>query len=312
MIARRTTGLPRIAAAGLLALLLAAMPARAVEIPTALGPVSIAAPPRTVAVFDIAAVDTLLSLGVKPAGLPSKLYVPELEAKGNGTMPVGTIHEPDLEALSALAPDLVIIGGRSSPHLDMVRKVAPAIDMTIEGKDMLAEARRRLFAYGALFGRTTEADAIAAKLDAAAAAARKAVAGKGNALIVMTNGPKLSAYGAGSRFGWLHSELGLPPAAPDLGAAIHGEVISFEFIRKTNPDWLIVLDRTVAVGESGASASATLANEMVAQTSAGKNGRIVYLPPADAYIAAGGVSATLRILARVEEQFRKEPVQAVP
>ncbi len=33
-------------------------------------------------------------------------------------------------------------------------------------------------------------------------AARTAVAGKGDALIAMTNGPKVSAYGPRSRLGW--------------------------------------------------------------------------------------------------------------
>jgi iron complex transport system substrate-binding protein len=28
----------------------------------------------------------------------------------------------------------------------------------------------------------------------------------------MTNGPKVSTYGPGSRFGWVHAALDLPPA----------------------------------------------------------------------------------------------------
>lgn len=282
-------------------------PAGAAEVATALGPVEIGDVPKTVAVYDVAAVDTLLHLGIRPAGTPKKLFVPELEAALTGTAAVGTLQEPDLEALSALAPDLIVVGGRSSPHLAQVRQVAPAIDMSIDGKDLLADARRRLTAYGQMFGRQAQASAAVARIDAAADAARKAAAGRGRALIVMTNGPKLSAYGVASRFGWLHSELGIPPAAPDLGAALHGEVVSFEFIRKVNPDWLIVLDRTAAIGETGASAKATLANDLVAQTTAGRTGQIVYLPPADFYIAAGGVSATLRVLARIEERFGAAP-----
>ncbi|MBP2316328.1 siderophore ABC transporter substrate-binding protein [Azospirillum soli] len=294
------------------ALCLPVLPAGAAGIPTALiatalGPVEVKGVPKTVAVYDVAAIDTLLHLGITPAGRPQKIFVPELEAKTKGAAPVGTLQDPDLEALSMLGPDLVIIGGRSSPHLDTVRRVAPAIDMTIDGKDLLADAKRRLSAYGLLFNREVEAKAAEVRLDAAVAATRAAVAGRGRALIVMTNGPKLSAYGVGSRFGWLHSELGIPPAVPDLGTALHGEVVSFEFIRKANPDWLIVLDRTAAIGETGASAKATLTNDLVAQTTAGSTGQIVYLPPADTYIAAGGVSATLRVLARLEERFRAAP-----
>ncbi len=285
------------------AVLTVAVPASAMEIPTALGPGRIDAAPRRIAVYDIPAVDTLARLGVKQDGLPTRLYVPELEPLARTATAVGTIHEPDLEALSALAPDLTIIGGRSSTKLDAVRQVGPAIDMTLDGANLLADLRRHLSAYGRLFGRETEAEAAAAELDAAVQATRAAVQGKGNALIIMTNGPRLSAYGVGSRFGWLHADLGLPTAVSKLQTAIHGEVISFEFIRRANPDWLIVLDRTTAIGEAGGNARATLDNDLVAQTTAGLKGQILLLPPADFYIAAGGFSATLRVLARIRETF---------
>jgi len=300
---RSTTLIGGLAAGlGALALLLSSpAPVRSAEIATALGPVAIAATPRTVAVFDLAAIDTLDRLGVRISGLPAKLYVPELERLAKGATPVGTIFEPDLEALSALAPDLIILGGRSSPRVEAVRQVAPTIDMTILGNDLMTEAKQRLSAYGQLFGKTAEAEGVAKELDAAVAATRAAAAGKGTALVVMANGPKLSAYGTGSRFGWIHSELGLAPAVGTLNpAANHGEVISFEFIAKANPDWLIVLDRTAAIGESGANAKATLSNDLVAQTTAGRKGQIIYLPPADFYIAAGGASATLRVLERIK------------
>lgn len=286
------------------AVLSAAVPASSMEIPTALGSVAIPAAPRRIAVYDVPAVDTLARLGVKLDGLPSRLYVPELEPLSRTATPVGTIHEPDLEALSALAPDLTIVGGRSSTKLASVRQVGPAVDMSLDGANLLPNLRSQLAAYGRLFGREAEAQAASAELDAAVAATRAAAQGRGNALIVMTNGPRLSAYGPGSRFGWLHTDLGLPPAVPNLQAAIHGEVISFEFIRKADPDWLIVLDRTTAIGEAGGNARATLDNELVAQTTAGRRGQILLLPPADFYIAAGGFSATLRVLARIRDGFQ--------
>lgn len=100
--------------------------------------------PQTLAVFDIAAVDTLNSLGVKIAGLPDKLYVPELAGLKDGAEIVGTLFEPDLEALSALAPDLIIVGGRSSPQLAATSRIAQSIDMTMEGDDLFAQAKQRL------------------------------------------------------------------------------------------------------------------------------------------------------------------------
>ncbi|SFB31604.1 iron complex transport system substrate-binding protein [Rhizobium sp. NFR07] len=288
----------------ILALLLAsALTAFAADIRTARGTVDVAASPERVAVFDIAALDTLDRLGVKPAGLPEKLYLQQLEHLKSGAEVVGDIFEPDLEALSALGPDLIILGGRSSTKVDAAAQVAPTIDMTMDGDDLVEQAKARLSDYGLLFGREAEAEKIAAELDGEIDAARLATTGKGKALIIMTNGPKITAYGQGSRFGWVHATLGLPPAITDVQAATHGEAVSFEFIHKANPDWLLVVDRASAIGSGEQSARATLDNELVAGTTAWKKGQVVYLPAADFYIAAGGIQATRRVMATLREAF---------
>ena len=289
--------------AALAALSLPALAASAMDVATARGTVAVATMPKTVAVYDIAAIDTLARLGVQPAGVPEKLYLPELDPVQKAAAAVGTLFEPDLEALSALAPDLIIVGGRSATKADMTAKVAPTLDMTIDGDDLVAEARQRLATYGDLFGRAEEAKAAAAELDEGLAAAKAAVAGKGKALIVMTNGPKVSIYGPGSRFGWVHAALDLPAAVGEVEAATHGEAVSFEFIRKADPDWLLVLDRAAAVGSNEQAARVTLDNELVAGTTAWKKGQVVHLPAPDFYISAGGVQSLGRVLATITEAF---------
>lgn len=81
---------------------------------------------------------------MKIAGLPDKLYVPELAGLKDGAEIVGTLFEPDLEALSELSPDLIIVGGRSSPKLAATSRIAQSIDMTMEGDDLFAQAKQRL------------------------------------------------------------------------------------------------------------------------------------------------------------------------
>ncbi len=277
--------------------------AHSAEITTARGMVDIPKQPERIAVFDLAALDTLDRLGIKPAGVPQKLYLPQLEHLKSGAEAVGDIFEPDLEALSALGPDLIVLGGRSSPKLDSTARVAPSIDMTMDGDDLVEQAKVRLIDYGTLFGKQAEAKAVAAELDGEIEATRNAVADKGKVLIVMTNGPKVTAYGPGSRFGWVHATLAMPPAVSAMQAATHGEAVSFEFIHKANPDWLLVVDRAAAIGSGEQGARATLDNELVASTTAWKKGQVVYLPAADFYIAAGGIQATQRVLSTIREAF---------
>jgi len=277
------------------ALSLAAIPVLAdpVEIPTARGPVSLPVAPASVAVFDVAAADTLAALGVTPTGLPEKLYVKYLDPKG--TVPIGTLFEPDLEALSTLAPDLIVVGARSAAQFDAVAQVAPTIDMSIAA-DVVGDARARLAAYGRLFGKEAKAAELAAALEDRITKVQAAAKGKGDALIVLTNGPKISAYGRGSRFGWLHDTVGLPEAYPALKPEVHGDAISFEFIAEVDPDWLIVVDRGAATGAEGPSAAETLNNPLVAGTKAAKAGHVVMLNAADLYVAGGGYQALMENL----------------
>lgn len=278
------------------AAMLSCLPASAetVTVDTARGAVEVVAQPRTVAVFDIAALDTIHALGITPAGVPDKLYVPYLADLAGVAAPVGTLFEPDLEALAALGPDLIVLGGRSSTQLDAVAPLAPVLDMTI-CEDLVAEARARIGAYGAIFGVEEKAAELLASLDAKLAETAAAAAGKGTALIVMTNGPKISAYGKGSRFGWIHTALGLPEAHENLDPETHGDAISFEFIAEVNPDWLIVIDRGAAIGEAGG-AAATLDNALVQGTTAAQKQQIVHLTPAPIYVAGGGYSSMTQTL----------------
>lgn len=109
-------------------------------------------------------------------------------------------------------------------------------------------------------------------------------------------GPAVSVYGAGSRFGWLHEALDLPETVENVDVQTHGEAVSFEFIADANPDWMIVVDRAAAIGADNQSAQTTLDNDLVAGTTAAKEGQIVYLNAADIYIAGGGVQSMTRVM----------------
>lgn len=259
--------------------------------------------PKTIAVFDVAAADTLDALGVPIAGTLNGLYVDYLRDVEDKAVDLGTFWEPDVEALHAMQPDLIVVGSRSSDQVELLSKIAPSIDMTV-GYDTVGEALDRLEAYGEIFGRQDRAAELKAEFEAKLAAVKAAAAGKGNALAVMTNGPKISAYGTGGRFGWLHDTIGLPEAAPEIGQSIHGESISFEFIQEKDPDWLIVVDRLAAIGRPGEGAAATLDNVLVQDTKAWKSGQVVYLNAADIYIAGGGIQSMNRTLDQLIAAFQ--------
>lgn len=248
--------------------------------------------PRTVLVFDIAALDTLDALGVPVRGVPGGAKPSYLEKyNGPGHVTVGTFFEPDYEAVNAEAPDLIICGGRTAPKYAALSRIAPTLDLTIDAATFLPDAQRNARLLGRLFGKEAEAEAQLAALKVAMDDLRAAADGAGRGLLVLTTGGKMSAYGPGSRFGILHDVFGIPPALPDLQQATHGQAISFEVLLEVNPDWLFVIDRDAAIGREAQPARAYLDNDIVRRTTAWEKGHVVYLDGADWYLAGGGLTS---------------------
>lgn len=245
--------------------------------------------PTRVVVFDAAALDTLDALGVEVVGVPGS-NLPDALAKyrDDRYVKVGTLFEPDYEAVAALAPDLIIIGGRSAPKYGDLSKIAPTLDLTTDAHHVLDSGKANVTTLGHIFGKQDAAAALNARTDAAVARVRAVAPGAGSVLMIMVNGGKLSAYGAGSRYGWIYDELGLKPVVTGKEGDTHGDVISFEYILKTNPDWLLVLDRDAAIGRAATAAQAVLDNDIIAASTAAKAGHIVYLDAPRWYVLSGG------------------------
>jgi len=248
--------------------------------------------PSKVLTFDLASLGTLDTLGVDVLGVPKSNLPGDLEKyAGEEYLNIGTLFEPDFEAVNAAEPDLIIVAGRSAAALPELDKIAPTIDLSNDWADFYASNLANTRTLAQIFDKADEAEALIADLDARVEAIKAKAADAGNALIVLTSGGEVTAYGPGSRFGILHDTLGITPAVEDVEAATHGEAVSFEFILETNPDWLFVVDRDAATGEGGAAAAQVLDNELVAQTTAAKEGQIVYVDSVAWYILNGGVVA---------------------
>src|SRR6218665_1489524 len=89
-------------------------PAAAIQVPHAQGQTRIVGVPQKVIVTDWAAFDNLTSLGVAVAGVPQTRPPAHLAARWSTQMlKVGSMQEPEIEAIAAAQPDLVIVAGRS-------------------------------------------------------------------------------------------------------------------------------------------------------------------------------------------------------
>ncbi|MEM7098062.1 MAG: siderophore ABC transporter substrate-binding protein [Pseudomonadota bacterium] len=276
--------------------------AQTVNVDTYRGMQTVERGPGVTVVLDIAALDSLDALGVSVQGVLSNYFIDYIRTADRDAALVGTAFEPDYEAIFALGPDLVIAGGRSAGAVDDLSRIAPTIDMTI-WEHTIDQGLARLTALGQIFGKEQLAAQLTSDFLNKLNHTRELVKGQGKALVLMTNGPKVSAYGAGGRFGWLHTALDLPQAVEEVEAATHGEAVSFEFIRESDPDILIVIDRLSAIGQDGDSAFTTLDNVLVKQTKAWRDNKVVFIPSGPIYIAGGGIQAMNKILDQIIEQF---------
>jgi iron complex transport system substrate-binding protein len=246
-------------------------------------------------VLDWGVLATVDALGIEVAGTPSSsVNPPALASAIDGTVNAGTLQEPNFEAIAAMGPDLIIVAQRSAAQLPELARIAPTIDLSIDELNNVESSIAQARTLGAIFDRAPEAEALIGNLEASFAAIREASADAGNALMILTTGGSVSAFGAESRFNLLYNELGfgLDTAVQQEGR--HGMAISFEFLVEADPDWIFVVDRDTAINSTQAGAqpaSVTLDNDVVRLTAASQAGQIVYVDSMNWYILGGGVVA---------------------
>lgn len=110
------------------------------------------------------------------------------------------------------------------------------------------------------------------------------------------------AYGEGSRFAIVHDTSGFAQADDTIEASTHGQNVSYEYILEKNPDILFVVDRTQAIG--GDTSNNDMAdNELVKQTNAGKNNKVIQIDPQVWSLAGSGLESSKIMIDDVNQAF---------
>ena len=258
--------------------------------------------PETVYTFDLGALDTLDALGIEVDGVPAAQFPESLSKYGSDDYTkIGSMKEPDFEAISAGAPDLIIMSGRTADSYEEFSKIAPTINLSTDAADPWNSFISNTEIIGEIFDKKDAVEEKLAALETKVDETKATAADAGNGLIIMTSGGEMTAYGAGSRFGLVHDVLGVPTAADIKSEAQHGESVSFEYIAEVNPDHLFVIDRDVAVGNAGEVASAVLDNELVKGTKAAKDGSITMLDSSSWYLVGYGLNNVDAMITAVQD-----------
>lgn len=266
-----------------------------------LGETTITKNPKKVVVFDFGMLDTFDELGIEVAGLPQS-NIPSYLSKYEDEKYVnlGSLKEPDFEAIHALQPDVIFISGRQSGMYKELSEIAPTIYVGVDTTKYMESFKGNMNMVAEIFGKEDEMKAELVEIDAQIAAiTEKTASNEDKALIVLGNEGKVTAYGINSRFGIIHDVFGFKAADENLEISTHGQSITFEYILETNPDVLFVIDRDAAVG-GDASAKDSIENELVMKTNAYKNGKIFYLDPDYWYLSGGGLLSLKEMIKEIE------------
>lgn len=257
--------------------------------------------PENIVVFDMAALDTIGTLGGEVSGAPLEFVPDYLQGfLADDAFNAGTLFEADLITIEAQQPDLIVIGGRSAGLYDDLSEIAPTVDLGISGSFLETLERNTTFLGEVLGAEDEAADALEA-LEAGIDEAQSITADAGTGLGLMVSGGRLSALSPSAgdadarnaRGGLIYDVFGVTPVVEDIKGATHGEPVSFEFLLQHNPDFLWVVDRDAATGaEDAQAAKAVLDNDIVAKTTAAKEDQIIYLNSTAWYIVFGGLTTT--------------------
>lgn len=214
------------------------------------GETRLAQAPTRIAVLATGELDSAVLLGCIPAGstfndppalVPAYLFdsFPQHRAALDAITPLGSRTAPDMTALAALQPDL-IVGTQGGAHLRLapeLEAIAPTILM--EGHGLNWKQDFLLFAQA--LGRRAQAEQAMAHYAArvAALAQKLATAGLGGQTVSFARfGPKgLETYGSHAFIDVIARDLGLArPATQRFPAAV--QTLSADALDQIDGDWL--------------------------------------------------------------------------
>ena len=272
-----------------------------------LGSIEVVENPKKIVVFDLGSLETLHELGINEevVGIPKRALPDYLDSYKNDpdVTDVGSLVEANFEKVSALNPDLIIISGRLEKYYDEMNKIAPTLFLEVDAKDYMGSFKKNATTLAQIFNKDEEAQEKIEDIEKKIAEAQEKTKDTDKeALILLYNNTRFSAYGKNSRFGFIHDVMHIAPSVKDLEVSTHGQVVSNEFILNADPDYIFIIDRNKVVNQK-ASNRDEIENPLIKQTKAAKNDKIIYLDPAVWYLSGGGLISTKEMMEEIVDNL---------
>jgi iron complex transport system substrate-binding protein len=250
--------------------------------------------PSRVISFDYGSYDSLIALGLadRVLAIPGKTP-PYLVGTAPPVLSVGGMKTPDLAALSALKPELILISARQAQNREALQAIAPTLDMSLTGPDYQADLKRNIRWLGELFEKSAEAErALAGVLEKAEQARQTITASGRSTLVLIHNDGRFVPTEQPLIYSLLKAKRALPEPPAQQAGVPHRRPspLSATDINAIDAQVIFVIDRSAAIGQTPLDLN-QLDNAPWNATPAGQGKRIRYLDPHLWYLSGGGLQS---------------------
>lgn len=252
--------------------------------------------PNKVVVMNYGALDTLDALGKGSivTGTPLSVLPSYLEQyKTADITDTGNMKEPNIEAIEKAKPQLIIIDGRQASRTEVLNKIAPVINLSVDAKDYLESTKHHINILGNITGTEEKASNLIQSLEAKITSGRAiAEASDKKAIVAIHNDGKMILINASSSAALIHDVLKVKRAAPFALQPTNSVgkpkpiFIDNSYISKIKPDIVYVVDRSKAIGQS-----AMKGDFFDSKVLTKNQTKVVYLTPDLWYLSGGGAES---------------------
>ena len=248
---------------------------------------------QRIATFDLGSLDTLDALGLKEqvVGVPKASLPDYLEQyAADDVTDIGGLRSPDMDALGESEPSLILYTGRQGEWEEELSEIAPLLNTSLQGDDYLTAFDANIRELASRLAVEGKAEEALGTLHAEIETQREALSNAPSTLVVTHNGGNLML----NQHPVVHDVLGV--ATVEMPASVTSETrgtrtftpLSPEAISEIDPEVLLVVDRSAAIGDEPADADA-LAKTLL--DAGAEKAQVVMLTPALWYLSGGGLQS---------------------
>lgn len=283
------------------------------------GTIKLDSAPEAIITYDPAVLDSLDYLGIKVVGMP-ELQDRSAFTKYADIKTVGTLFEPDFDALNELKPELIFVGRRNRSKSQDLTKVAPVAHYSFNYFHFLDDFKNNNLHLAKAFNKEAEAKEKLAIIEKDIKELHAINKNKTGVFLMISKHGRISPQPEGALFGFVYELFGLtsvlesrdPDAprrrpranSPQAKAMAKVRAQQITNIANANPDWLIVFDRHQLIDHELKADKVLQAHPELGQIDALKQNRVMYVDPDKWYLITGGLNNVHQIVKAAIEQMK--------